>query len=205
MRKECLIFMSGLEKIVEQIISEAKTTAKKIIDEANTEAAQISQAAKAESEKEAARLLADAAKNAETAQKLADSAAEMDARRTLLAAKQQLIGSVIEEAKTALTALPDDEYFAMILRLAKKNALPQEGELFLSQKDLDRLPVGFEERLNEALAPQGALLHISKQTRQLDGGFLLVYGGIEENCSFSALFDAQREALQDQVHKILFA
>lgn len=197
--------MSGLEKIVEQIISEAKETAQRTIAQANTEAAQIAEAAKAASEKELARLLTEASKQAESAQRLADSAAEMNARRSLLAAKQQLIGSVIEEAKAALTALPDDEYFAMLLRLAKKNALPQKGELFLSQKDLDRLPAGFEDRLNQELAPHRAQLQISKQARPLDGGFLLVYDGIEENCSFSALFDAQREALQDQVHRILFA
>lgn len=197
--------MSGLEKIVEQIISEAKETARKTVAQANTEAEQIAEAARAASRKELARLLAEAEKNSENAQRLADSAAEMNAKRSLLAAKQQLIGSVIEEAKAALAALPDDEYFAMLLRLAKKNALPQKGELFLSQKDLDRLPAGFEDQLNRELAPQGAQLQISSQARPLDGGFLLVYDGIEENCSFSALFDAQREALQDQVHRILFA
>jgi len=197
--------MSGLDKIVEQILSEARETAQKIIAEANTEAAQIAEAARAAGEKELARLMDEASRNAESVQKLADSAAEMNAKRALLAAKQQMIGSVIEEAEAALAALPDDEYFAMLLRLAKKNALPQEGKMFLSQKDFDRLPAGFEDRLNGELAAQGAVLHISKHTRPLDGGFLLVYGGIEENCSLSALFDAQREVLQDQVHKILFA
>lgn len=197
--------MSGLEKIVEQIISEAKQTAQKTIEEANAEAAKIAEAAKAESEREAAQLLAEAAREAETAKKLADSAAKMTAKKSLLAAKQQLITGVIEEAKEALAALPDDEYFAMLLRLAEKNALAQQGEMYLSQKDLDRLPADFEDRLNKALAPQGAKLHISKDARPMDGGFLLVYGGIEENCSFAALFDAQREALQDQVSKILFA
>ena len=39
----------------------------------------------------------------------------------------------------------------------------------------------------------------------MDGGFVLLYGGIEENCTVRALFDARREALQDQVHALLFA
>ena len=40
---------------------------------------------------------------------------------------------------------------------------------------------------------------------EANGGFVLVYGGIEENCSFEAMFAAQREKLQDQVHAFLFA
>ena len=39
----------------------------------------------------------------------------------------------------------------------------------------------------------------------MDGGFILCYGGIEENCSFDAIFDSAREHLQDAVQRILFA
>ena len=36
-------------------------------------------------------------------------------------------------------------------------------------------------------------------------GALLLYGGIEENCTFRALFDDKREELQDLTNQILFA
>lgn len=52
---------------------------------------------------------------------------------------------------------------------------------------------------------KGAALKISRQTRKIDGGFVLVYGGIEENCSFEALFDAKHDELQDKVHGIVFS
>ncbi len=35
----------------------------------------------------------------------------------------------------------------------------------------------------------------------MDGGFLLVYGGIEENCTIRAVFDAGREELSDRVNQ----
>ena len=38
----------------------------------------------------------------------------------------------------------------------------------------------------------------------MDGGFLLVYGGIEENCTISAVFASKREELSDQVNRLLF-
>ena len=38
----------------------------------------------------------------------------------------------------------------------------------------------------------------------MDGGFLLVYGGIEENCTIRAVFDSKREELSDHVNRLLF-
>ena len=43
----------------------------------------------------------------------------------------------------------------MILKLAVKSAQPGEGELLLSKKDLERLPEGFEDRLNASLKDKG--------------------------------------------------
>lgn len=70
---------------------------------------------------------------------------------------------------------------------------------------MERLPEGFEDRLNAALKDKGAVLRISGDTRDIDGGFVLTYGGIEENCSIDALFDAAHEVLQDKVQEILFS
>ena len=51
---------------------------------------------------------------------------------------------------------------------------------------------------------KGGNLTISKESRNIDGGFVLVYGGIEENCSIQALFHSEREYLADKVHENLF-
>jgi V/A-type H+-transporting ATPase subunit E len=51
---------------------------------------------------------------------------------------------------------------------------------------------------------EGASLTLSEKTAAIDGGFLLIYGEIEENCSFDALFSASRENMQDQVNAFLF-
>ena len=91
-----------------------------------------------------------------------------------------------------------------MIRLAKKSALPKEGQIHFSRKDLLRLPAGFEAALNDALKETGGILHISDIPKDLDGGFILSYGGIEENCSFDALFDSERDALKDLVYPILF-
>ncbi len=36
----------------------------------------------------------------------------------------------------------------------------------------------------------------------IDNGFILAYGGIEENCTIRAMFDAKRDELSDIVHRL---
>jgi len=84
-------------------------------------------------------------------------------------------------------------------------ALAQDGDIYFSGRDLDRMPAGFAEEISKIAEGKGGKLTLSEETRVLDGGFVLAYGGIEENCSFKALFDSKEDAFKDQVQKILFS
>ena len=46
---------------------------------------------------------------------------------------------------------------------------------------------------------------VSKEGKNIENGFVLVYGGIEENCTLRAMFDAKRDELSDKVHRMLFS
>ena len=97
-----------------------------------------------------------------------------------------------------LFALDDKAYFALLGKMVEKYAPEKSGKLLLSAKDLARMPADFA----EAAKKRG--LTVSDETRAIDGGFVLDYDGIEENCSFEALFYASQEALQDKVQEFLF-
>ena len=109
------------------------------------------------------------------------------------------------KALAQLQAKPAAEYFAAVLKLAERYARAQAGQILFSQEDLDRMDAGFADQLNEAAKKKGGSLTIGTECRPTGGGFVLVYGGIEENCTFPALFDARREELQDLIHRLLFA
>ena len=66
------------------------------------------------------------------------------------------------------------------------------------------MPADFEKKLNGLLAEKGASLEMSEETRGISSGFVLVYGGIEENCGIKAIFDSMKEELSDQVNRMLF-
>ena len=136
--------------------------------------------------------------------KRAQSAAQLQKRRKILQAKQEIICDVIEKTRQNLLTLPDDAYFDVIIKLAANSALPKEGEIIFSPRDRGRLPADFHAKLEESLKEKGGSLRISDETRDIDGGLVLVYGGVEENCSFGALFEAERERLTDRVNELLF-
>ena len=48
------------------------------------------------------------------------------------------------------------------------------------------------------------LLTLSEETRPIQGGFILVDGPVEVNCSFEAMFRLQREKLEKPAAELLF-
>ena len=97
------------------------------------------------------------------------------------------------------------EYTDVILQMVEKYAHNKPGKIVFPSKDKKRLSQDFETRLKQVLSDKNeALLEITEDSSSLDEGFLLVYGDIEENCSFDALFEAAKEDLQDKVNAYLF-
>ena len=197
--------MTGLEKIIGQIKGESDAAAAQVLSKAHAEADKILGEAKAEAERECVKIEHDSAAAVADRLARAKSAADLQKRKTILAKKQSLIGEVIDKAKQSLETLPDEEYFDFILKLAAQSAWAEEGKILFSQKDLGRMPAGFEEKLAGAAAAKGGKLTVSKETRTIGGGFVLVYGGVEENCSLTALVESARENLQDKVQELLFS
>ncbi len=197
--------MTGLEKIIKAIETEARSNADTIIAEANAEAERILSLAKEEAAKNVANIAEKPASKIKAIMNRVESAARLLKRQRILDAKQEVINDIILKAKNKLTSLPDTEYFDIILQIVKKHAHPQAGIIMFSRADLDRLPKKFEKSLDEAIKGiPNASLTISKEDARLDGGFILVYGDIEENCSFEALFSEAKEELQDKVNAFLF-
>lgn len=197
--------MTGLEKITTQIIDDAKANAQKAKAAAEEEASKILASAKLQREEQTAQMQADTQAQVQAIAAHAQSGAALKQRQTLLSAKQQMIRETIQSARESLLALDDATYFSLIFKMAGRFALPQQGKLILNEKDLARAPKDFDAQLQSAVqAIPGASLSLSGSTRPIDGGFVLDYDGIEENCSFEAMFYASQEALQDKVQEFLF-
>lgn len=195
--------MSGLEKILEDIRGESAGIVEQTIQEAESQAEAVRKDAETRTKNDCSAIRAEAEKEAAGASARAASAAELQRKRLVLSAKQEMISSALEKALSAAEALPQKEYFEAVVRMAAHSAHLGKGELRLNRGDLQRVPEGFGDTLNAAL-PNGSSLEISSEAAQVEGGFLLVYGGVEENCTFSAVLAAKEDMLRDRVREILF-
>ena len=196
--------MTGLEKITSQIQEEAKDSAAKKLEAAKKEADEILAEAKKACEAMEAEAADKDALLKTNYESRAKSSAEQQRRTALLRAKQEIIADVIEDAYVTLKKKDAKGYFLTMEKILKTYALAEDGEIYFSKEDLARMPAGFEKKIEAAAKEKGGSLVLKKEPKAIADGFVLVYGGIEENCTLRALFDAKRDQLQDQVNAILF-
>lgn len=197
--------MTGLDKMKSQILDEAKAAADEKIQAAKAEAEAILEAAKAEAAKKELSISQKSETEVKNYKERIASSIDLQRRTKILEAKQEIIADVLDKAYASLTGMEQKEYFDMLLKLVDKYALPQEGELYFSSEDLKNMPAGYEAEVKKRAAAKGGSLEISKEGRNIENGFVLAYGGIEENCTLKAMFDAKRDELSDKVHHLLFS
>lgn len=195
--------MTGLEKIIKKIEADSNSEREAVLSAANTEAGAILNKAAEDAELIKTRVEEAAIKENEKDKTFVSSKAELDFKKGLLAEKVAIVNSVIDSALKKLRMLPDAEYFKTLSPLVLKYAQRGKGTLRFSSADLNRIPTGFEAELNKALG-EGRSIAISKDPADIDGGFVLVYDDIEQNCSFSSLLATKTDEIKDELYALLF-
>ena len=196
--------MTGTDKILRHIADQANSEAAGILEKAREEAAQLESQARCDREE----ILAAARQQGEAilaeARERAQVTAATKKRRTLLAARGALVQEALDKAWKNILALPDGEYFDFLFAQLEKQNLAREGVLSLNARDLARRPEDFEKKIAAAAKKQNGRLSLSQEAAPIEGGFILHYGGIEENCSLEAIFESEADVLKDAIRAVLF-
>lgn len=199
--------MSGAEKLKEKIIAEAEAQAKRLLEEARQRADTIVAHGEREGTSKKDALLAQARAQAEERKRRALTITELDARKQILAAKEELIEDTFNQALARLQALDREKYrelvFPMILAAVQRG----DEEIIVSPEQKIFFDASFMEKLNTTLRQQGKKgeIALSGTTRLLKGGFVLRAGEVEINNSFDSLLRMQRDLLEPAVAGMLFA
>ena len=195
--------MSGLDKILQEIEEEGRAAADRITQEAGEKIENLRKEILEKAQARCEEIRAQGGRESRGILERGASGAELLSRRMILEAKQELLAELLRKAQESIYQMENHEYFALIRRIVAKNALPRPGELLLSPEDRERLPDGFEKEL-AGLLPEGGSLKVSSETRDIRGGCVLLYDGVEENCSIEALFSAGKDEMTDLARSILF-
>lgn len=193
--------MSGIDKIIQEIENNTAQSCDSVLAQARQKADAII----ADAQKQADQIVADGkdrtAAHVADIKKRGDSAAELEEKRVMLYTKQQIINTMLQEGLATAKSLPKDEYFALIKSMVAKYSMEDDGVIFFGENDKDRLPADFLKELNQSA--KGSMV-LSDQSAPIDAGFILKYGGIEQNCSFDAIFAGEAENLSDKAGRLLF-
>ncbi len=196
----------GADRIVRRILDDAGAKAETI----KTEAAEKAEAVQAEASQKAARrqehILKQAQKEAEEQKRRIIGVAQLEARKELLTAKQELISEAFRESLDQLVKLDDSSYLSIIRNMLLNLVETGTETVFCSAADLERIPDSFWNKVNKELADRGKKgeLTLSKEPRDIRGGFILQAEGVELNCSFESLLAMKRDELEPEVAAVLF-
>ena len=195
--------MNGIEKITARIETDSKAEVAAILAEGQAKAEALAAQFKAQAEAQAKAAAEAGSQAAQRQQERLESAAQMDARKMLLSAKQELLDEAFAAAKKSLLALSDEQYAELLAKLAAKAAKSGREEIVLSARDLERVGALVASKAN-ALIPGGQLT-VSRTGADIDGGLILREGNVEVNCAFETQFRVLREEMAAEIAGILFA
>ena len=175
------------------------------------EAAQKADRIKAEADLKAVdkekRILEQAAKVAEEQKRRIVGVALLDARKELLAGKQELLDKAFRQSLEDLANMDELSYYSILKEMLLAQVITGRETVILSARDRERIPADFWREINEELKRSGknGELAPSGEIRAIQGGFILQAGGVEINCSFKSLLDMQRDEIEPAVAGLLFA
>lgn len=164
--------MNGIEKITARIETDVNAEIEEIRKNAEARAAEIRADYEAKA-KAAAEAAAEAGREAAAKQKeRLESAAKMDAKKELLAAKQACLDEAFALARKKLLELPEDEYVDLLARLAVQASTTGREELIFSKRDRERIGAKVVSRANAMLA-EAAGPELSEDMKSTKvGGFI---------------------------------
>ena len=183
------------DKLIGRILGEAEADAKAARDKA----AESCRAVQADCEKRIAERAQAAALSRDTAVKgVLDGArtrAELDGRKETLSVRRRILDEAFAAAAKELNALTGQRREAILLRLLKTEAA--NGDAVLPAKQ-DRALI------KKLLAQVPLQLTLSDKDASFEGGFLLLGGSYEKDCSLDALMAELRLSEETNAARILF-
>ena len=194
--------MNGIEKITQRIASDAQAEVDRILGDARDEAGRIAANYRAQADAEAAELAAKNEKAAAEREERLVSAAQMEARKVQLAAKQEMLEKAYIQALDKLCALPEEQYVAILADLLVKASSNGKEEAVFSPEDRERVGEAAVAKANEL---SGKQLRLSEESLPIRGGFILKDKNVEVNCTFETLVRLQKAETAGAVVKTLFA
>ncbi|MBR3560970.1 MAG: V-type ATP synthase subunit E [Oscillospiraceae bacterium] len=192
--------MNGLERITSRIEAEARNEVHTIVEAGRAEISTAVNGWLQRIDTERTELEERNRKAAAEREERLKSAAEMDARKTILGVKQELVEEAYAKALDQLCALSGQEKINLLADLLVRASSSGTEEAVFSETD----KADGAKAVEKANAASGKKLTASKDAAPIRGGFILRDKNVEVNCAFETLVRLQKAETAGAVAKILF-
>ena len=198
--------MKGTEKIIAHIRADAQAQADAIIAQAEQQCAAIREEYEAKARDRYNARLRAGVKACEDRVDSMDRIAQMEAKKGVLALKQEMVAKSFELAQEKLVNLPEAEYVAFLAKLAAEAAVTGEEEIVLNSRDRAAVGESVVKAANARLAAKGikGALRLSEREGDFAGGLILHRGSIEVNCTAELLVELCRSDMASELAGVLF-
>lgn len=194
--------MKGTEKIIAHIQADAKAQADAILAQAEQQCASIRE----DYEKKASAAYGDKIRaGVKECQDKVDSIeriAQMEAKKAVLALKQEMVSASFDKARDMIVGLPKEQYAAFLAKLAAQAAVTGDEEVLLNGRDRDTVGPAAVKAANEMLG--AGRLTLAADVGNFAGGLILRRGNIEVNCTVELLVELCRADMSAQLAGVLF-
>ena len=193
--------MTGIEKITGRINADAQAEIDAVLGEAQARADEIKAKYDAQAKQEYETLTRRGKAAAQEREKNLHSSAQMEARKMVLAAKQEMLDKAFRQALRKLCGLDDESMTALLSKLAQRASVTGREEVILNGGVKKRLGAAVVKKAN---ADGGLHLTLSEADGSFEGGVVLKNGAVEINGTFDTLVRLVRGEIAGEVAKVLF-
>lgn len=198
--------MNGIDNITRRISEETQDEIDEIKKNANEECERITAEYRNIAQDEYWKILKKGKEDADRQADRMRSLAQAEAKKQMLALKQEMIGKAFDMAVEKLLEMPEEKYVEFLKSLAVKASRTGKEQIILSPSDRARFGKKVAMAANEVLEANGktASLTLSEQTRAIKGGLILSEGKIDVNCSIETIVELRRNELAGEVAQLLY-
>lgn len=200
--------MSGVDKIIQKITEDAKAQSAENLEIAQAKADSLLQAGQEQAKAKKAAAMAAAKEEGQDLIKRQEAVSDLELRKQVLAMKREMLDQVFARAKEEIQEIGEEDYQRLMTRLLVECAKAQaDGAITISKRDKGLL--GKPDYVKEAekqLAAEGleTKIKVDGTDESISGGFLYHAGGMQMDCTLTAVVSQKREALETGVNQILF-
>ena len=198
--------MKGIDKITSRILADAEAECAAVRSESDERCAAIKADAEKKAQEEYWRLVREGVKDTEQRVQRMDRTARLEAKKSVLNMKQEVVSKACELAKQKIAELPERDYVGFLAREASAAAITGQEEVIFCERDRRSVGSKAVRAANDMLAARGlpGMLTLSDSTREMAGGLVLRQGDIEVNCTVDTLLELSRGELAASVAEVLF-